>query len=104
MLRKGKTCLSIIVISTIFAATTVTLTGIGSIGIAQGQLNSASELTPEQKAAICDPSDTHINGTESRICGIPKTPSSNTTTSEDTTTGAEGSPTDLAPSATPPSE
>ena len=24
---------------------------------------------------MCDPSDTHINGIESRACGVPKTPS-----------------------------
>jgi hypothetical protein len=80
MLRKEEACLSIIVIFTIFAATIVTLTGFGSIGIAQGQGNLTIgnlTLTPEQKAAICDPNNPlsnldHVNTTESKICGIPK--------------------------------
>jgi hypothetical protein len=71
---------SIIVISTIFAATIVTLTGFGNFGIAQGQGNLTIgnlTLTPEQKAAICDPNNPlsnldHVNTTESKICGIPK--------------------------------
>jgi hypothetical protein len=82
--------MSIMVIFTIFAATIVTLTGFGNFGIAQGQVNSTSELTPEQKATICDPSNpklNFVNTTESRICGIPKTPTN--TTSANTTTGTE---------------
>jgi hypothetical protein len=79
------------VIFTIFAATIVTLTGFGNFGIAQGQVNSTSELTPEQKAAICDPNNpkivSFVNTTESRICGIPKTPTN--TTTANTTTGTE---------------
>jgi hypothetical protein len=89
MLRKVSST-SIMVIFTILAATIVTLTGFGNFGIAQGQVNSTSELTPEQKAAICDPSNpklNFVNTTESRICGIPKTPTN--TTSANTTTGTE---------------
>jgi hypothetical protein len=80
-----KISLSIIVISTIFAASIVTLTGFGSVGIAQGQANPT--LTPEQKTGMCDPNDKFVNTTESRICGIPKTPASsaNATTSENNT-------------------
>ena len=37
-----------------------------------GQVNITS-LTPQQKAAICNPNDKSINATESRICGVPKT-------------------------------
>jgi hypothetical protein len=74
------------------------------LGIAQAQGNNnitTSSLTPEQKAAMCDPNNPlsmpkSVNTTESRICGIPKTQSSNTTSSENMTTGAE------APSAVPP--
>ena len=78
MLRK-ETCLSIIVISTVFAATMLALTEFGNFGIAQGQVdNSTSSLTPEQKAAICDPNNPSsnlnpVNTTESKICGIPVT-------------------------------
>jgi cell division protein FtsN len=95
---------SIIVISTIFAATIVTLTGFGNFGIAQGQGNLT--LTPEQKAAICDPNNPlskldFVNTTESRICGIPKTITN--TTSSNMTTGAEEPPSEgIAPSAVPP--
>src|SRR5919198_2901659 len=74
-----KTSLSIISISIIFAATIVTLTQFGSLGITQGQVNStSSSLTPQQKAAICDPNNPSsklnpVNTTESKICGIPVT-------------------------------
>jgi hypothetical protein len=90
MLRKVSST-SIIVISTILAAIIVTLTGFGNFGIAQGQVNSTSELTPQQKATICDPSNpklNFVNTTESRICGIPKTPT-NTTSTANTTTETE---------------
>jgi hypothetical protein len=74
----------------------VTLTGSGNFGTAQGQVNSTSELTPEQKAAICDPNNPsskldHVNTTESKICGLPVDPSG----TANTTTAAE------APSAVP---
>ena len=97
MLRKVSST-SIIVISTILAATIVTLTGFANFGNAQGQVNSTSELTPEQKAAICDPSNpklNFVNTTESRICAIPKTPTNTTSSTANTTTGTE------APSAVP---
>jgi hypothetical protein len=86
----------------VILSASITLTKIGDFGIAQGQVNNiTSSLTPEQKAAICDPSDKYVNTTESRICGIPKTINTNvtsnaTTSSENTTT------TNLAPSAAPP--
>jgi hypothetical protein len=96
----------------------VALTGFGSVDIAQGQVNnSTSSLTPEQKAAICDPNNplsnlNPVNTTESKICGIPVTvrpPISNMTTADNTTTGTEAPTTgeeippsmDLAPSAVP---
>jgi hypothetical protein len=81
----------------------VTLTEFRDIGIAQGQGNNitSSSLTPEQKAAMCDPNNPSsmlksVNTTESHICGIPKTQSSNATSSGNMTTCAE------APSAVPP--
>jgi hypothetical protein len=86
-------------------------------------------LTPEQKDAICNPSNpasklNPVNTTESKICGIPKTlkpklsnmTTPNMTTAEEapptassiapsanTTTGTEteAPPTNLAPSAAP---
>jgi hypothetical protein len=96
----------IIFISTIFAATIVTLTGFENFRIAQGQGNLT--LTPEQKAAICDPNNPlskldFVNTTESRICGIPKTVTSpSNASSANTTTGAEEPPSEgIAPSAVP---
>jgi hypothetical protein len=58
-------------------------------------------LTSEQKAAMCDLNNPlsklkSVNTIESHICGIPRTQSSNTTSSENMTTGAE------APSVVPP--
>jgi hypothetical protein len=71
-----------VVIIIITAAIVGTLTEFGNFGIAQGQ----ETLTAQQKAAMCDPSNPKlgiVNGTESEICGIPKTPTSleNTTIS-----------------------
>ena len=87
MLR-NEMCLNIIV----FAATIimVSLTGFAKFGTVQGQADSTS-LTPEQKAEMCDPSNpklNFVNGTESEICGIPKTPTS-ATSAESTTTGTD---------------
>jgi hypothetical protein len=131
MLKKEEACMSSIIIiisTTVFAATiVVTLTGFGSVDIAQGQVDdnttSSSSLTPEQKDTICNPNNplsnlNPVNTTESKICGIPVTvrpPISNMTTGEETppsassivpsantTTGTETPPsTDLAPSAVP---
>jgi hypothetical protein len=98
--------LSILTIVIILAATIVTLAEFRNFGTAQGQGNLTKgnvtignvTLTPEQVAAICDPSNpklNFVNTTESKICGIPKTITNMTTANM--TTGAE------APSAvTPP--
>ena len=108
MLRK-EASLSVLTILIILTASIVTLTQFGNFGIAQGQGN----LTAEQKAAMCNPNNPKlkfVNGTESKICGIPKTIKSpanaSSSSSANTTTGAEASPpsvTSIAPSAVPPS-
>jgi hypothetical protein len=72
--------LSVITIAIMLVATMITLTEFGNFRIAQGQGNLTIgnlTLTPEQKAAICDPNNPlsnldHVNTTESKICGIPK--------------------------------
>ena len=48
----------------------------------------------EQRAAICEPGDKHVNTTESKICGIPKHVPSNatTTSSSEENTTPEGIP------------
>src|SRR5919197_2725017 len=82
--------LSSVVMVTIFSATVVAvaaLTQFGIFGIAHGQ--GRLTLTPEQKAAMCDPNNpklNFVNTTESHICGIPKAP---TATANTTTTGTE---------------
>ena len=91
VMRK-KTSPSIVSIIAVLATSlaVITLGEFGICGIAQSQGNdTTSLLTPDQKAAICSSVGSHVNTTESRICGIPTTPSSNTTSSENTTTGAE---------------
>jgi hypothetical protein len=79
--------LSIIGVMAVFTATIIMFTGVANFGTAQGQAtaaddtpssSSSSSLTPEQRAAICDPNSptsnlNPVNTTESRICGIPKT-------------------------------
>jgi hypothetical protein len=86
--------LSIILSITIILAASivpvvVALIGFGSIVIAQGQANDTSSLTPEQKAAMCDPNNPKlkfVNGTESRICGIPKTSTTSSSAAANATT------------------
>ena len=78
-----KTSLSVIYMSIISAVTIVPLTGFENLGVAQGQVNSTFSLTPQQKAAMCNPNNpklNFVNSTESEICGIPPTPTNTTTT------------------------
>ena len=71
--------LSIIGVFVVFTATIVMFIGVANFGTAQGQAassSSSSSLTPQQRAAMCDPNSPSlkvVNTTESRICGIPKT-------------------------------
>jgi hypothetical protein len=87
--------MTIVSITVILAASMllVTLPEFGNSGIAQGQGNNMTSpsLTPQQKAAICNPNDKFVNDTESSVCGIPPTPTNTTTSSEaaNTTTGSE---------------
>jgi hypothetical protein len=108
-MSKKRPSLCIIVIILILTASTVlTLTDFGKFSVAQGQSNTTSSsslsLTPEQKAAICDPNNPSsrlnpVNTTESRICGVPVTvkphPSNVTSAGTETPSGS------LAPSVVP---
>ena len=63
----------------------ISITELGNFGIAQGQLSNSTSLslTPQQKAEMCDPNNPKlkfVNSTESKICGIPPTPTNMTTT------------------------
>ncbi|MFL6365204.1 MAG: hypothetical protein ACJ719_08425 [Nitrososphaeraceae archaeon] len=51
-----------------------------------------------KSSKICSSVGSHVNTTESKLCGIPTTPSSNTTSSENMTTGAEAPPPAANPS------
>ncbi len=99
---------SIITIIVVGIVLIMSLTEFGNFGIAQGQLSnstssSSASLTPQQKKAICDPTNPKLkvaNTTESKICDIPPTsaqtnmttttrapqptPPANTTTTADT--------------------
>ncbi len=71
----------IIAIITAAVTTTVIITGIETFNVTHAQL-----LTPQQKAAFCNPNNPRlkfVNSTESKICGIPETPknATNATTS-----------------------
>ena len=108
-MSKKRPSLCIITIIVILTASTVlTLTDFGKIGVAQGQSNTTSSsslsLTPEQKAAICDPNNPSsrlnpVNTTESRICGIPVTVKPHPTNM--TSAGTETPSGSLAPSVVP---
>src|SRR5918912_4645231 len=89
-----KKYLSAISVSIILVSAIVISTGFVSVGIiahGQGNLTSGNvTLTPEQKDAICNPNNpasklNPVNTTESRICGIPKTVHTNSTSSNMTT-------------------
>src|ERR1043166_8644122 len=101
-MRRVKASLSSVPLSIVLVATMITFTGFGISGVAHGQAtNTSSSLTPQQKAAICDPNNpklNFVNTTESKICGIPTTPTNTTSSAaaNTTTTGSE------APSVTPP--
>jgi hypothetical protein len=69
----------------VFTAIIVVL-AFGTLNVAQGQAGGGGNitLTPAQKAAMCDPNNPSlkfVNTTESHICGIPKSPSPNSTAS-----------------------
>jgi hypothetical protein len=115
--KQPQQVLGILTIVTILTSVVVILTEVGSIMLAQAQVN-ASSLTPAQKDAICNPNNPSsklnpVNTTESKICGIPKTVKphpSNTTSSAgtNTTTGTQAPlppppTTSIAPEAVPPS-
>lgn len=53
-------------------------------GGTQVSTTGGAQVTPEENP-MCDPTDKNINASESRVCGIPKSPSA-TTTSTSTTT------------------
>jgi hypothetical protein len=84
-------------IFTIFVTITVTIL---IAGIITFNVSQAQELTPEQKQAMCDPSNpklNFVNTTESLICGIPPTPVNQTNTTTFTSPSKS-----LTPSATIP--
>jgi hypothetical protein len=102
-MKRVQASLSSVSLSIVLAATMITLTGFGISGIAQGQANTntSSSLTPQQKAAICDPNNSKlnfVNTTESKICGIPTTPTNTTSSAAANTTTTDSE----APSITPP--
>jgi hypothetical protein len=82
-------CLRIIFAIIIITTATSTILEIGIINM------SYAQVTPNQNP-LCDPSDTHVNTTESRVCGVPKTPSA--TTAASITTGL---PSSISPSEPP---
>jgi hypothetical protein len=104
--KRSSLCL-IAIIVILIASTGLALTDFGKFAVAQGQSNTTSSslsLTPEQKAALCDPNNPSsrlnpVNTTESRICGIPVTvkphPSNTTSAGTETPSGS------LAPSVVP---
>lgn len=103
MLRK-RSFLDVVCIIVILAATlaAIMFEEIGSFGSAQGQENrSSTSLTSQQKEAICASVGSHVNRTESTICGIPIKRSSNATYSLNATKGAGTTSTG---SASPPSD
>jgi len=59
--------------------------GGSTTGGAQVLTTGGAQVTPGENP-MCDATDKNINATESRVCGVPKTPSTTTTTPTSTTT------------------
>jgi hypothetical protein len=103
---KGKQLynMSILFMALVVASAIITLTEVRNLASVQGQGNLTAgniTVTPEQKAAMCDPNNPKlriVNTTESKICGIP----TNTTSAANATTGAEAPPSTLPPSTATP--
>src|ERR1041384_675349 len=86
----GITSITIILAASIVLV--ISVTELGNISVVYGQggnSTSISSLTPQQKAAICNPNDKSVNATESKICGIPITVQPH---SSNMTTGAQVQP------------
>ena len=73
---------------TILVVSLIELTEFGSFSIVKGQ------VTTQQNSGMCDPNDKSINGTESRICGVPKTTGSSSANTTSAVTGTTTSPSD----------
>src|SRR5689334_11491235 len=98
----GITSITIILAASIVLV--ISITELGNISVVYGQggnsTSSLSSLTPQQKAAICNPNDKSVNTTESKICGIPITVQPH---SSNMTTGAQVQPSSTSTSPSPPS-
>jgi hypothetical protein len=69
--------------------------------------SSSLSLTPQQRAAICNPNNpasklNSVNTTESKICGIPKTVKPHLSSSNMTTGAQAPPPTSITPPAASP--
>jgi hypothetical protein len=79
---------TIIIAASIVLVISITEFGNVSVAYGQGSNNTSSSsslppLTPQQKAAMCNPNNpklNFVNSTESKICGIPSTSTNTTTT------------------------
>jgi hypothetical protein len=70
-------------------ATCESQSSFGSVGDSttsgtQVSTTRSAQVTTEENP-MCDPTDKNINATESRVCGVPKTPSATTTPTSTTT-------------------
>jgi hypothetical protein len=77
---------TIIIAASIVLVISITEFGNVSVAYDQGSNSTSSSLpplTPQQKAAMCNPNNPKlkfVNSTESKICGIPSTSTNTTTT------------------------
>lgn len=82
----------IFVIASIIIAIS-TILEFGTFNVTKAQ-QGQTQLSPEQKAAMCKPNDSNVNITESRVCGIPPTlPSANATAGAETPPPSAAAPT-----------
>jgi hypothetical protein len=104
----GIVLFAIIIIITAAAAASMVLES-GIINVSYAQVlqcspSTRSEITTPGQNPVCDPTDRHVNTTESHVCGIPKTPSATGAAAGTTTTESPSSISPTSPgSLTPPS-
>jgi len=76
------------------------------LGTVKFDASQAQQISPEQKAQMCNPNNPRlnfVNSTESKICGIPESVKNQTTTTPTTNNSSTiTAPQTLTPSAKPP--
>ena len=86
------------------SAVVLVMTIITVLGSVNFDASQAQQISPEQKAKMCNPNNPRlnfVNSTESKICGIPESVKNQTTTATNNSS-TNSAPQTIAPLARPP--